>query len=70
MCHMLERIAGCYAHLFAGSTIAYGGRIATIVDDAGWIRPTHLAVVPRIIEKVSEAAAEKVARELRPAAGS
>jgi long-chain acyl-CoA synthetase len=61
MCHMLERVGGCYCHLFAGSAIAYGGRVATIVEDARSIRPTHLIVVPRIVEKVCEAVAQKVA---------
>jgi long-chain acyl-CoA synthetase len=61
LCHMLERIGGCYSHLFAGSAIACGGRVGAIVEDAGWIRPTNLIVVPRIVEKVCEAAAQKVA---------
>jgi long-chain acyl-CoA synthetase len=65
MCHVLERIAGCYSHLFAGSTIAYGGGVATIVEDARRIRPTHLAVVPRIIDKACEAAGQRVARSSR-----
>lgn len=62
MGHMLEKIAGCYSHLFAGSTIVYGGGISNIIEDAGRFRPTNLAVVPRIVEKVYEAAAQRVDR--------
>jgi long-chain acyl-CoA synthetase len=61
MCHMLERIAGYYSHLFAGATIAYGGGIPTIADDVLRIRPTHIVVVPRIIEKACEAVERQVA---------
>jgi long-chain acyl-CoA synthetase len=62
MCHMLAKIAGCYSHLFAGSTIVYGGGISNILEDARRFRPTNLAVVPRIIEKICEVAGERVER--------
>jgi long-chain acyl-CoA synthetase len=62
MCHMLEKIAGCYSHIFAGATIVYGGGISSLVEDARRFRPTNFVVVPRIIEKVCEAAAEKIRR--------
>ena len=59
--HTFERTAGYYSTLLAGVTIAYAGDMTTIVQDAQKIRPTGLIVVPRILEKVYEAAQSKVA---------
>ncbi|MFZ1947037.1 MAG: long-chain fatty acid--CoA ligase [bacterium] len=61
MCHMLERIAGYYSPIFAGATIAYGGGIPTIADDVLRVRPTHITLVPRVLEKAYEAVARQVA---------
>ena len=59
--HSFERTAGYYSTLLAGVPIAYAEDITTIVQDAQKIRPTCLIVVPRILEKVYEAAQAKVA---------
>lgn len=60
-CHMFERTCGHFTMLSAGATIAYARDLTTIVEDVGSIRPTILLVVPRIVEKVYEAVAAKVA---------
>ncbi|MBN1504296.1 MAG: long-chain fatty acid--CoA ligase [Candidatus Eisenbacteria bacterium] len=59
--HTFERTAGYYSALLAGVRIAYAEDISTIVQDAQLIRPTCLIVVPRILEKVYEAAQNKLA---------
>ena len=58
--HTFER-TGSYSILLSGGTVAYAGDMTTIVQDAQKIRPTALIVVPRILEKVYEAAQSKVA---------
>jgi long-chain acyl-CoA synthetase len=60
LCHALERTSGCYTMLFAGATIAYATSASTVVRDARAVRPTIMVVVPRIVEKICEAAERKV----------
>jgi long-chain acyl-CoA synthetase len=60
LCHMFERTCGYYTFLFAGACIAYARDLTTIVEDIKRIRPTILIAVPRIIEKVHQAVAQKV----------
>jgi long-chain acyl-CoA synthetase len=60
LCHALERTSGCYTMLFAGATIAYATSVSTVVRDARAVRPTIMVVVPRIVEKICEAAEKKV----------
>lgn len=61
LCHMFERTCGYYTMLLAGATIAYAESLQTIRDDVAAVRPTLLIVVPRVLEKVYSAVAEKVA---------
>lgn len=61
LCHMFERTSGYYSMLFAGATIAYVESLATVILDVKKVRPTVLIAVPRILEKVYEEVARKVA---------
>lgn len=51
--HMLERTAGYYLPMVAGSTVAYARSIEHLADDLLIIRPTMLISVPRIYERVN-----------------
>ena len=50
--HTLERTAGYYLPIMAGSCVAYARSVAQLGDDLVQIRPTVLIAVPRIFERV------------------
>jgi long-chain acyl-CoA synthetase len=52
LCHIFERMAGLYAMLGGGVTIAYARGLETVAEDAQELRPTILTGVPRFFEKV------------------
>ncbi len=52
LCHTLERTAGYYLPMMAGSTVAYARSIAELAEDLLVVRPTALVSVPRIFERV------------------
>jgi long-chain acyl-CoA synthetase len=52
LCHTLERTAGYYLAMMAGSTVAYARSIPDLAEDLQTIRPTILVSVPRIFERV------------------
>lgn len=58
--HSFERMAGYYAPIFVGSTIAYAESIDTIRDNLQEVRPTFMASVPRIYEKFHASVLETV----------
>jgi long-chain acyl-CoA synthetase len=54
LCHIFERMAGLYAMLGAGTTIAYAESLDTVARDAQAVHPTILTGVPRFYEKVHD----------------
>ncbi|MBF0308405.1 MAG: AMP-binding protein, partial [Magnetococcales bacterium] len=50
--HALERTAGYYLPMMAGSQVAYARSIATLGEDLVTLRPTVLISVPRIYERI------------------
>ncbi|MCC6349477.1 MAG: long-chain fatty acid--CoA ligase [Candidatus Eisenbacteria bacterium] len=52
LCHIFERMAGLYAMLQGGVTIAYAQSLETVAADAMEVHPTVLTGVPRFYEKV------------------
>jgi long-chain acyl-CoA synthetase len=52
LCHIFERMAGLYAMLAAGVSIAYAQSLDSVAHDAMSVRPTLMMGVPRFFEKV------------------
>lgn len=50
--HTLERTAGYYLPMMAGSQVAYARSVAQLGDDLQTIRPSVLIAVPRVFERV------------------
>ncbi|MBF0444909.1 MAG: long-chain fatty acid--CoA ligase [Magnetococcales bacterium] len=50
--HALERMAGYYLPMMAGSQVAFARSIADLADDLITIKPTLLISVPRIYERI------------------
>ncbi|HEV2105230.1 MAG TPA: long-chain fatty acid--CoA ligase, partial [Candidatus Eisenbacteria bacterium] len=63
LCHIFERMAGLYAMLEAGATIAYARSLDTVAADALEVRPTILNGVPRFYEKVYARVLENVSTQ-------
>ena len=54
LCHIFERMAGLYAMLAAGVTIAYAESLEAVPDNLLEVRPTIVNGVPRFYEKIQE----------------
>ncbi len=61
--HALERTAGYYVSMMAGSQIAFARSIPQLADDLAAIRPSVLIAVPRIFERVYFRIEQKLAQE-------
>jgi len=58
--HTFERTAGYYMAMMAGAAVGYARSIPLLADDMQIIRPTVLASVPRIYERIYNAIHEKL----------
>jgi len=63
LCHSFERLVGYYAMLQAGVTIAYAEGVEKVPQNMGEVRPTFMASVPRLYEKMYARVNEKVAND-------
>jgi len=63
LCHIFERMAGLYATLSAGVTIAYAENLESVAANAAEVRPTILMGVPRFFEKVYARVMENAASQ-------
>lgn len=66
--HMLERTAGYYLPMMAGSSVAFARSIPDLAEDLLTIRPTVLVAVPRIFERIYNGIMAKLAAKGKPAA--
>jgi long-chain acyl-CoA synthetase len=63
LCHIFERMAGLYAMLAVGCTIAFARSVETVAADAQEVHPTMLCGVPRFYEKVYARVMENAAQQ-------
>ena len=56
--HIFERMTGHYCMFHAGVVISYAQSIETVVQDIGEVRPTVVAAVPRLYDKIYARALE------------
>jgi long-chain acyl-CoA synthetase len=66
LCHIFERMAGLYAMLRAGATIAYARNPESVPVDVVEVKPTMICGVPRFYEKVHARVLESVAKRSKP----
>jgi len=59
LCHSFERMVGQFAAIYGGSTIAYAESTDTIPQNLLEVKPTIVATVPRVLEKVYTRVIEK-----------
>ncbi len=52
LCHVYERLATYYLSTYIGSTIAFAQGIETIAKNIMEVKPTVMASVPRLLEKI------------------
>ncbi|MGI9624551.1 MAG: AMP-dependent synthetase/ligase [Acidimicrobiales bacterium] len=58
LAHILARVVQLTA-ISAGVPVAFGGGVRTLLSDLATVKPTWLTVVPRVLEKVHDGAAQK-----------
>lgn len=64
--HMLERTAGLYLPMMAGSRVAYARSVAQLSEDLLSVRPTLMIAVPRVFERVYHRLRDQVAQRPLP----
>ena len=52
LCHSFERMAGYYTAFACGCTVAYAESVDTVRDNLLEVRPTIVATVPRLFERI------------------
>jgi long-chain acyl-CoA synthetase len=52
LCHSFERMAGYYAAMACGASIAYAESVETVRDNMIEVRPTIIPTVPRLFERI------------------
>ncbi|MBX9686365.1 MAG: long-chain fatty acid--CoA ligase [Candidatus Obscuribacterales bacterium] len=50
--HVFERVCGEYYWIYSGCTCAYAEGIEYVAKNMGEVQPTHMLVVPRILDKI------------------
>ena len=66
LAHILARVVQLAA-ITAGVPVAFGGGIRTLLGDLATVKPTWLTVVPRVLEKVHDGAAQKAGTGIKRA---
>jgi long-chain acyl-CoA synthetase len=61
LCHIFERMVGHYTMLQAGAVINYASSVEAVVRELPEVRPTVVASVPRIYEKIYDGVLAKLA---------
>lgn len=64
--HMLERTAGFYLPMMAGSSVAFARSVAQLSEDLQSVRPTLMVAVPRVFERVYHRLQDQVAKRPLP----
>lgn len=64
LAHAFERTVGYYLPMMGGSTIAFARSVQDLQDDFVMVRPTVLLAVPRLFERMAEAIARAVEKNL------
>lgn len=62
LCHIFERMVGHYTMLQAGAIISYATSFDTVVSELPEVRPTVVASVPRLYEKIYSRVVETAIR--------
>lgn len=60
--HMLERTAGFYLPMMAGSSVAFARSVAQLSEDLQSVKPTLMVAVPRVFERVYHRIQDQVAK--------
>ncbi len=64
--HALERTAGYYLPIMAGSEVAFARSVAQLGEDMLSVRPTVIIAVPRVFERVYQRVQDQLARRPAP----
>jgi long-chain acyl-CoA synthetase len=63
LCHVFERTVGYYTMLHAGGCIAYAESVEKVPENMAEVKPSFMASVPRLYEKMYARVNEKVAAD-------
>ncbi len=63
LCHVFERMAGYYAAMSCGATIAYAESIDTVAENMVEIHPTIVTTVPRLFERIYNRLSKKIEKD-------